>query len=149
MTITSSSRRLVLVSAAILIDGDHRVLLAQRPSGKPLSGLWEFPGGKIESGETPEYALCRELFEELAIEVEERDLKPFTFISENCNKFHLLMILYTVTKWKGTPKGQEGQAIKWLSASELGNDPMPRPDLPLIPKLQEFLRTTSKHRSLN
>lgn len=136
---TSPTRRLVLVSTAILIDKERRVLIAQRPEGKSLAGLWEFPGGKIEPGETPEHALCREVFEELNIEAKEQDLTPFTFISQDCGEFHLLMTLYTVRKWSGVLEGKEGQAFKWVSFAELERHAMPKPDLPLLPRLKTFL----------
>ncbi|UMM64585.1 (deoxy)nucleoside triphosphate pyrophosphohydrolase [Aristophania vespae] len=137
----TSSKKLVLVSAAILIDEQQNILLAQRPKGKPQEGLWEFPGGKIEPGESPEKALTRELFEELNIITQEKDLSPFTFISEDCERFHLLMPLYIIKKWKGTIEGKEGQEFRWIRASELDSYPMPKPDLPLIPKLKALLQS--------
>ncbi|MDF7674394.1 (deoxy)nucleoside triphosphate pyrophosphohydrolase [Acetobacteraceae bacterium ESL0709] len=136
-------KRMVLVSTGILIDKNRNLLIAQRPEGKSLAGLWEFPGGKIEPGETPEHALCRELFEELNIEAQEQDLKPFTFISQDCDAFHLVMVLYTLTKWTGKLEGKEGQAFKWVTMSALEQHDMPKPDLPLLPRLRTYLESFS------
>ena len=130
---------LVLVAAAALTDKDRRVLIAQRPPGKPMAGLWEFPGGKVDAGETPEQALVRELREELGIEVCLECLAPFTFASHAYEKFHLLMPLYICAKWDGDITPREGQHIKWVRASELRNYPMPPADLPLIPYLRDLL----------
>ncbi|SIO19386.1 8-oxo-dGTP diphosphatase MutT [Vannielia litorea] len=129
----------VLVAAVALIDVDGRVLLAQRPEGKSLAGLWEFPGGKVEPGETPEAALIRELHEELGIETWASCLAPLTFASHSYEDFHLLMPLFACRKWQGTPQGQEGQALKWARANELRDYPMPPADLPLIPILRDWL----------
>jgi len=131
--------RLVLVTAVALIDRDGRVLLAQRPEGKSLAGLWEFPGGKIETGETPEAALIRELSEELDINTAESCLAPLTFASHSYDDFHLLMTLFVCRKWKGTPRAVEGGQLKWVRASALRNYPMPAADVPLIPILQDLL----------
>ena len=129
----------VLVSAAALIDIDGRVLLAQRPEGKPMAGLWEFPGGKIEPGETPEAALIRELHEELGIETWASCLAPLTFASHSYSDFHLLMPLFACRKWEGIPRAQEGQTLKWVRAGELRDYPMPPADVPLIPILRDWL----------
>jgi 8-oxo-dGTP diphosphatase len=129
----------VLVSAAALIDVDGRVLLGQRPEGKSMAGLWEFPGGKVEAGETPEAALVRELNEELGIDTWESCLAPLTFASHSYEKFHLLMPLFACRKWNGTPQSRENQALKWVKANELSNYPMPAADIPLIPILRDWL----------
>lgn len=129
----------VLVSAAALIDPDGRVLLAQRPEGKSMAGLWEFPGGKIEPGETPEAALIRELYEELGIETWESCLAPLTFASHTYDGFHLLMPLFACRKWQGTPMSREGQSLKWTQPSRLRDFPMPPADIPLIPILRDWL----------
>ena len=129
----------VLVSAAALIDPDGRVLLAQRPEGKSMAGLWEFPGGKIEPGETPEAALIRELYEELGIETWESCLAPLTFASHTYDDFHLLMPLFACRKWQGTPMSREGQLLKWTQPSRLRDFPMPPADVPLIPILRDWL----------
>ena len=124
--------RLVLVAAAAIYDADGRILLAQRPPGKPMAGLWEFPGGKIDTGETPEKALVRELFEELGMIVEEKDLKPITFASYRYPDFHLLMPLFECRKWNGKLEPLEGQAIKWVEPGALVEHPAPAADLPLF-----------------
>ncbi len=129
----------VLVSAVALIDTDGRVLLAQRPEGKSMAGLWEFPGGKIEAGETPEAALVRELHEELGIETWDSCLAPLTFASHSYDTFHLLMPLFACRKWNGVPQGREGQKLAWARASELRNFEMPPADIPLIPILRDWL----------
>ncbi|QHQ36919.1 (deoxy)nucleoside triphosphate pyrophosphohydrolase [Algicella marina] len=129
----------VLVSAVALIDRDGRLLLAQRPKGKPMEGLWEFPGGKVESGETPEIALIRELREELGIETWRSCLAPLTFASHSYPDFHLLMPLFVCRKWEGTPSPVEGQVLKWVHVRDLKNFPMPEADLPLIPILRDWL----------
>ncbi|GBQ06858.1 8-oxo-dGTP diphosphatase MutT [Saccharibacter floricola] len=131
--------RTLLVSAGILINSSNEVLLAQRPEGKALAGRWEFPGGKVEAPESPEDGLIRELQEEIGVTVAVEALEPFTFVSENCGAFHLLMPLYLIRHWEGTPVGREGQALEWAPVSTLGDYSMPKPDLPLIPKLQERL----------
>ena len=133
------SKPLVLVAAAALTDVDRRVLIAQRPPGKSMAGLWEFPGGKVEPGETPEAALVRELREELDIEVCLECLAPFTFASHAYPTFHLLMPLFLCAKWEGEITPREGQTIKWVRASRLRDYPMPPADLPLIPYLRDLL----------
>ncbi len=129
----------VLVSAVALIDPDGRILLAQRPEGKSMAGLWEFPGGKVEPGETPEQALIRELHEELGIDTWQSCLAPLTFASHRYEKFHLLMPLFACRKWNGTPESREGQALKWVRANQLKDYPMPPADIPLIPILRDWL----------
>ena len=129
----------VLVAAVALIDPDGRVLLAQRPEGKSMAGLWEFPGGKVERGETPEAALIRELHEELGIETWNSCLAPLTFASHAYDGFHLLMPLYACRKWHGIARPQEGQRLAWARARDLRSYPMPPADIPLIPMLQSWL----------
>ena len=129
----------VLVSAVALIDVDGRVLLAQRPEGKSMARLWEFPGGKVEPGETPEHALIRELQEELGIDTWASCLAPLTFASHSYDNFHLLMPLFVCRKWNGTPQPKEGQNLKWVHAKDLREYPMPAADLPLIPILRDWL----------
>ena len=129
----------VLVSAVALIDVDGRVLLAQRPEGKSMAGLWEFPGGKVEKGETPEAALIRELHEELGIGTWASCLAPLTFASHSYADFHLLMPLFACRKWEGTPTSREGQALKWVRPNQLRDYPMPAADIPLIPILRDWL----------
>lgn len=131
--------KLLFVVAAALIDADNRVLIAQRPSGKSLAGLWEFPGGKLDAGERPEAALIRELREELGIKVKEPCLAPLTFASHAYPDFHLLMPLYVCRRWEGFVQGREGQSLKWVFARELRNYPMPPADGPLIAPLVELL----------
>lgn len=131
--------RLVLVAACALIDGEGRVLLAERPAGKAMAGLWEFPGGKVEAGESPEAALVRELREELGIVVAEADLRPVTFASHAYADFHLLMPLYLCRTWRGVPQAREGQRLEWGAADTLAKYPMPPADLPLIGPLTELL----------
>ena len=129
----------VLVSAVVLIDRDGRVLLAQRPEGKSMAGLWEFPGGKVEGGETPEAALVRELHEELGIETWNSCLAPLTFASHTYDDFHLLMPLFACRKWNGIVQPKEGQTLKWVYPKDLSNYPMPPADIPLIPLLRDWL----------
>jgi 8-oxo-dGTP diphosphatase len=131
--------RLLLVVAVALVDADHRVLISQRPPGKALGGLWEFPGGKIEAGERPEEALIRELDEELGIAVSEPCLAPLTFASHGYPDMHLLMPLYICRRWDGIPQPREGQALRWVRPGALRNWPMPPADLPLIPPLIDLL----------
>ena len=131
--------RLVLVVAAALIDADGRVLLAQRPKGKPLEGLWEFPGGKMGVGELPEEALIRELGEELGIIVKAACLAPLAFASHAYDDFHLLMPLYICRRWEGFVRPLDGQALKWVRAKDLRRYPMPAADEPLIPHLEGLL----------
>ncbi len=131
--------KVVLVSAVALIDLDGRILLAQRPEGKPMAGLWEFPGGKVEPGETPEQALIRELQEELGIDTWQSCLAPLTFASHTYDEFHLLMPLFACRKWNGIPESKEGQALKWVRVNQLKDYPMPPADIPLIPILRDWL----------
>ncbi|GAB2186974.1 (deoxy)nucleoside triphosphate pyrophosphohydrolase [Roseibium sp. LAB1] len=126
---------IVLVAACALVDADGRILLAQRPEGKSMAGLWEFPGGKVEEGERPEETLIRELDEELGIEVNEACLAPLTFASHSYEDFHLLMPLFICRRWGGIPQGREDQALKWVRAARLRDYPMPAADEPLIPHL--------------
>ena len=132
--------RLVSVVAAALVDADDRVLVAQRPAGGSLAGLWEFPGGKIETGETPEAALVRELAEELGITVAASALEPVTFVSHAYADFHLLMLLYLCRDWQGTPHGQQGQPLHWARPAALAALPMPPADVPLVAVLAGLLR---------
>ncbi len=131
--------KLTLVVACALIDADNRVLIAQRPEGKTLAGLWEFPGGKLEPGERPEPALIRELAEELGITVQESCLAPLTFASHGYETFHLLMPLYICRKWDGTVTPREGQQLEWVRANKLRDYPMPPADIPLIAHLTDLL----------
>ncbi len=131
--------KVILVSAVALIDPDGRVLLAQRPEGKSLAGLWEFPGGKVEPGETPEIALIRELKEELDIDTWSSCLAPLTFASHSYPDFHLLMPLFACRRWQGTPRAAEGQHLAWVKPAALKDYPMPPADLPLIPILRDWL----------
>ncbi len=131
--------KIVLVAAVALIDRDGRVLVAERPAGKSLAGLWEFPGGKVEPGETPEAALIRELREELAIETWASCLAPLTFASHSYEAFHLLMPLYACRKWEGTVSPVEGQRLKWVRPDELPDLPMPPADRPLVAILRDWL----------
>jgi 8-oxo-dGTP diphosphatase len=131
--------KLLLVTAVALIDVDGRILLAQRPEGKSLAGLWEFPGGKVETGETPEAALIRELREELGIDTKESCLAPLTFASHSYDDFHLLMPLFACRRWQGIPTPREGQTLAWVRAADLRNYPMPPADIPLIPILRDWL----------
>jgi 8-oxo-dGTP diphosphatase len=139
MPTTAADLSLLLVSAVALIDVDGRVLIAQRPEGKTMAGLWEFPGGKVQPGETPEAALIRELKEELDIDVTESCLAPFTFASHAYAEFQLLMPLYVCRKWNGMVRPLEGQAVKWVKPSRLHDYPMPPADEPLIAMLRDFL----------
>lgn len=131
--------KLLLVVAVALVDADGRVLLAQRPPGKTLAGLWEFPGGKIEPGERPEETLIRELAEELGIRVKEACLAPLTFASHAYESFHLLMPLYVCRRWEGFVQPREGQALRWVRPRDLAAYPMPPADLPLLPALVDLL----------
>jgi len=141
--IADNAKPVILVVAAALIDPDGRMLIAQRPLGKAMAGLWEFPGGKWEPGETPEQALIRELDEELGISVKEPCLAPFTFASHAYANFHLLMPLYICRRWEGTPVPRIHQAIKWVRPRDLISNPsafpMPAADLPLLPMLRDLL----------
>jgi 8-oxo-dGTP diphosphatase len=131
--------RTVLVAACALVDTDGRVLIAQRPKSKPMAGLWEFPGGKVEPGERPETALIRELHEELGIDVAEACLAPLTFASHAYKDFHLLMPLFVCRRWQGMIAALEGQALAWVKPVKLRDYPMPPADLPLIPHLIDML----------
>jgi 8-oxo-dGTP diphosphatase len=131
--------RLVVVAACALVDADGRVLLAQRPPGKPMAGLWEFPGGKVEQGERPEETLIRELQEELGIVVREPCLAPLTFASHTYPDFHLLMPLYVCRRWEGTVMPKEGQALAWVRPNKLRDYEMPPADLPLVSHLEALL----------
>lgn len=131
--------RLLLVAAVALIDTEGRVLLAQRPPGKSLAGLWEFPGGKVEQGESPEVALIRELREELGIDTWQSCLAPLTFASHAYENFHLLMPLFACRRWQGIPQPREGQVLAWVRPAAMRDYPMPPADLPLIPILRDWL----------
>jgi 8-oxo-dGTP diphosphatase len=133
------SVKLVLVAACALVDADGRVLLAQRPQGKSMAGLWEFPGGKVESGERPEQSLIRELKEELGIDVKEECLAPLTFASHLYPDFHLLMPLYVCRRWEGIVEARETQRLKWVRPNDLRSYPMPPADEPLIAHLTTLL----------
>jgi 8-oxo-dGTP diphosphatase len=139
MSAQPEPRRILLVAAVALVDADGRVLLAQRPEGKPLAGLWEFPGGKVEPGETPEETLLRELREEIDIETKSACLAPLTFASHAYEDFHLLMPLYVCRRFWGTPRPIEVQALKWVRPRQLRDYPMPPADQPLIPFLIDLL----------
>lgn len=132
-------KRMVFVVACALVDADSRVLIAQRPEGKALAGLWEFPGGKLEQGETPEDCLVRELYEELGIVTKPACLAPLTFASHAYDDFHLFMPLYICRRYEGIPRGLENQAIKWVKPRQLRDYPMPPADEPLIPALIDLL----------
>lgn len=129
----------VLVAAVLLVDADGRILLASRPKGKSMAGLWEFPGGKVQENETPEYALIRELKEELGIMTGVDCLQPVTFASHSYDDFHLLMPVYACRTWRGTPQPMEGQELKWVRKNQLNDYPMPPADLPLIPLIHQLL----------
>ncbi|MCB2136389.1 MAG: 8-oxo-dGTP diphosphatase MutT [Rhodobacteraceae bacterium] len=131
--------KVVLVSAVALIDADGRVLLARRPEGKSMAGLWEFPGGKVEPGETPEAALIRELKEELGIDTWSSCLAPLTFASHSYPDFHLLMPVFACRRWQGMAQAREGQELAWVAPARLRDYPMPPADLPLIPILRDWL----------
>ena len=131
--------KLLLVAAIALIDKDGRVLIAQRPAGKSMAGMWEFPGGKVEDGETPEAALIRELHEELGIETWSSCLAPLTFASHSYPDFHLIMPLFACRKWNGNPIAREGQTLAWVRPEKLRDYPMPPADIPLIPILRDWL----------
>ena len=130
---------MLLVAAAALIDVDGRVLICQRPEGKQLAGLWEFPGGKVDPGETPEACLIRELDEELGVRVSKACLAPFVFASHEYETFHLLMPLYLVRRWEGQPMAKEHQALKWVKPGKLDDYPMPPADAPLVAWLRDLI----------
>ncbi|GAA4497142.1 bifunctional GNAT family N-acetyltransferase/(deoxy)nucleoside triphosphate pyrophosphohydrolase [Gluconacetobacter tumulicola] len=138
-THAAEQKRVVLVAAVALIDTDGRILLARRPEGKPMAGLWEFPGGKVEAGETPEAALIRELDEELGLDVSRSCLAPYTFVSHDYGHFHLLMPVYVCRRWKNIPRPREGQTLAWVRGNELSAYPMPEADLPLVPLLRDLV----------
>ena len=133
--LTPSGLKLLVVSAGVLIDVDGRILVAQRPEGKSMAGLWEFPGGKVQEGESPEFALCRELYEELGVDARETCLTPIAFASHAYEAFHLLMPTFALRKWNGAPVPKEGQAIKWVMPNDLYNLEMPPADIPLISQI--------------
>lgn len=135
----AQGKPILLVAACALIDTDGRILLAQRPEGKSLAGLWEFPGGKVEAGETPEETLIRELEEEIGVTTKAPCLAPLTFASHTYETFHLLMPLYVCRRFEGIARGREGQAVKWVRPQALRDYPMPPADEPLIPFLQDLL----------
>jgi 8-oxo-dGTP diphosphatase len=137
--LANSGKRLLLVAACALVDADGRVLLAQRPEGKQLAGLWEFPGGKVEPGETPEQCIIRELHEEIGIETDIPCLAPLTFASHSYDDFHLLMPLFVCRRFRGIAQPREGQALKWVRPKQMRDYPMPPADAPLIPFLIDLL----------
>jgi 8-oxo-dGTP diphosphatase len=139
MTAAPDAKPIVLVAACALVDADGRVLLAQRPEGKSMAGLWEFPGGKIEPGETPEACLIRELHEELGVDTWASCLAPLTFASHAYERFHLLMPLFICRKWAGTPVAREGQALAWVRPVRMRDYPMPPADVPLVAMLRDWL----------
>jgi len=138
-TSLAPAKTILLVAAAALIDGDGRVLICQRPQGKQLAGLWEFPGGKVEAGETPEACLIRELNEELGISVTEACLAPFVFASHGYDSFHLLMPLYLCRRWDGFVTAREHEALAWVKPQKLADYPMPPADAPLVAFLRDFI----------
>ena len=135
----NGARPLLLVAAVAMVDLDGRVLLARRPEGKSMAGLWEFPGGKVHDGETPEEAVVRELHEELGVDVTESCLAPLTFASHTYEDFHLLMLVFACRVWKGSPVGREGQELTWKRPVEMARLPMPPADRPLIALLRDLL----------
>ncbi len=137
--LNQDDKKILPVVAVALVDPDDRVLLAQRPEGKAMAGLWEFPGGKIEPGETPEVALIRELREELSIDVSASCLAPFTFASHTYPDFHILLLLYICRVWKGNPKTKEHQELKWVRPIKMKDFDMPAADAPLVAMLRDFL----------
>lgn len=136
--------KVIPVVAAALVDADGRVLLTQRPEGKSLAGLWEFPGGKLEPDETPEAALIRELHEELGIALCPTCFAPLSFVSHAYEQFHLLMLLYVAHRWEGIPQSREGQAMTWKRPRDMRAMPMPPADIPLIPALEEYVKGMGK-----
>lgn len=129
----------VHVAAMALVDPEGRVLLAQRPEGKSMAGMWEFPGGKVEAGETPEACIRREMTEELGVTLCEHCFAPLTFVSHTYETFHLVMLLYIARKWEGIPTGIEGQQLTWRRPADMGSLPMPAADLPLVAALRDAL----------
>ena len=142
MTQGSDAKPLVLVAAVALIRRDGRLLLAQRPKGKAMAGLWEFPGGKIEAGESPQGALARELMEELGIAVSEADMEAFSFASHAYEKFHLLMPVFIARRWEGEVEAREGQQLAWVSAAEIRSYPAPEADLPLFERFIDWSKAS-------
>jgi 8-oxo-dGTP diphosphatase len=138
--LTDNKRKIVYVSAVVMVDGEGRILLAQRPEGRTMAGLWEFPGGKIEPGETPAEALIRELKEELDIDIAPDDLSPLTFVSYDYVDFHLFMPVFLCRNWQGVVLPREAQAFAWVPPAELENYSMPAADRPLVPYLQKHLQ---------
>ena len=134
-----AAKPLLLVVAAALVDADGRVLLCQRPEGKAMAGLWEFPGGKLHEGETPEQALVRELQEELGIDTRDSCLAPLAFASHSYDEFQLLMPLFVCRIWQGTPSPREGQSLAWVRPARLGDYPMPPADEPLVALIRDYL----------
>ena len=139
MPITGADKPRLLVAAAALVDADGRVLLAQRPEGNSMAGLWEFPGGKVEPGETPEATVIRELQEELGVDTHESCLAPLTFASHDYDDFHLILMLYVCRRWKGTPAPRENNPVQWVRPNRMRDYPMPPADLPLVAMLQDLL----------
>jgi 8-oxo-dGTP diphosphatase len=139
VVMSEGQNKILLVAACALIDPDGRVLLAQRPEGKSMAGLWEFPGGKVETGERPETTLIRELNEELGIRVKEDCLAPFAFASHGYQAFHLLMPLYLCRRWEGIVHPREGQKLAWVRPKEMGNYEMPPADIPLVAQLRDLI----------
>ena len=139
MTESIALKPMLLVAAVALVDADQRVLVAQRPAGKSMAGLWEFPGGKIEPGETPEQALKREALEELGLRLCDNCMQPLIFVSHGYPDFHLLMPLFVCRRWEGIPRPHEGQALKWLKPSQMADLPMPPADRPLVAALRDLL----------
>ena len=138
MTQGSGAKPLVLVAAGALVRSDGRLLLAQRPAGKPMAGLWEFPGGKVEAGESPQRALARELREELGVAIRETDMVPFSFASHVYDRFHLLMPVFLVRTWEGEVVAQEGQELAWVTSEEIGSYPAPEADIPLFARFIDW-----------
>jgi 8-oxo-dGTP diphosphatase len=138
MTKQAGARPLVIVAAAALVRADGRLLLQQRPEGKPMAGLWEFPGGKIEDGESPQGALVREMLEELGVVLDERDLQAFAFASHSYESFDLLMPVFLIRRWRGEVEAREGQNLVWVSADEIRTYPAPEADLPLFERFIDW-----------
>jgi 8-oxo-dGTP diphosphatase len=138
-SMTEPSVRLVLVAAAALIDADGRVLLARRPEGKTMAGMWEFPGGKVEAGERPEQTVIREFREELGVHIQEPCLAPFAFASHGYDDFHLLMPVFVCRRWEGAPQPREGQTLAWVFPKDMPKYPMPPADVPLVAQLRDLL----------